>query len=60
MISVAVIRHGPTDWNEQKRIQGRADRNLSAAGRERVAGWTVPAELGENLGFGARLGGLPQ
>ncbi len=46
MISVAVIRHGPTDWNEQKRIQGRADRTLSLAGRERVAGWTVPIELG--------------
>jgi probable phosphoglycerate mutase len=45
MISVAVIRHGPTDWNEQKRIQGRADRTLSPAGRERVATWTVPGEL---------------
>ena len=46
MISVAVIRHGPTDWNEQKRIQGRADRTLSPNGRERVAGWSVPGELG--------------
>ncbi len=46
MISVAVIRHGPTDWNEQKRIQGRADRTLSRTGRERVAGWTVPDEIG--------------
>ena len=45
MISIAVIRHGPTDWNEQKRIQGRADRTLSPAGRERVAGWTVPIEF---------------
>ncbi len=45
MIPVAVIRHGPTDWNEQKRIQGRADRALSPMGRERVVGWTVPAEL---------------
>jgi probable phosphoglycerate mutase len=47
MIPVAVIRHGPTDWNEQKRIQGRADRTLSPAGRERVSSWTVPAELGQ-------------
>ena len=45
MISVAVIRHGPTDWNEQKRIQGRADRRLSPTGRERVATWSVPSEL---------------
>ncbi len=47
MIAVAVIRHGPTDWNEQKRIQGRADRTLSPAGREKVATWRVPAELGQ-------------
>ncbi len=46
MIPVAVIRHGPTDWNEQKRIQGRADRTLSPAGREKVARWSVPDELG--------------
>jgi probable phosphoglycerate mutase len=45
MIPVAVIRHGPTDWNEQKRIQGRADRTLSPNGRERVATWSVPDEI---------------
>ncbi len=42
---LALIRHGPTDWNEQRRIQGRADRRLSAAGRRAVAGWTLPEEL---------------
>ena len=45
MIPVAAIRHGPTDWNEQRRIQGRADRRLSPAGRAAVSGWTLPAEL---------------
>ncbi len=44
-IPLAVIRHGPTDWNEQRRIQGRADRPLSRAGRAAVSGWTLPAEL---------------
>ena len=45
MIRAALIRHGPTDWNEQKRIQGRSDRALSAAGREAVGRWTLPAGL---------------
>lgn len=45
MIQLALIRHGPTDWNEAKRIQGHADRALSKAGRETVAGWALPAEL---------------
>ena len=44
-IPLAVIRHGPTDWNEQRRIQGRADRPLSQAGRATVSGWTLPAEM---------------
>ena len=45
MIHLAMIRHGPTDWNEAKRIQGHADRGLSVAGREAVARWTLPGEL---------------
>ena len=44
-IPLAVIRHGPTDWNEQRRIQGRADRSLSRAGRAAVSGWTLPPGL---------------
>lgn len=45
MIPVALIRHGPTDWNEQRRIQGHADRLLSDAGRATVAGWRLPEEF---------------
>lgn len=45
MIEVALIRHGPTDWNEQRKIQGHADRPLSDAGREKVAGWRLPDEF---------------
>ena len=42
MTPLALIRHGLTDWNEQKRLQGRADRRLSPAGRAEVGGWSVP------------------
>ncbi len=42
MIPIALIRHGPTDWNAQHRLQGRADRPLSDEGRAAVAGWALP------------------
>lgn len=45
MIPLVMIRHGPTDWTEAGRIQGRTDRPLSAAGRARVATWRVPPDL---------------
>ena len=43
MIPIALIRHGPTDWNAEHRLQGRADRPLSDEGRAKVSGWKVPA-----------------
>ena len=42
MTPIALIRHGPTGWNAERRLQGRADRPLSDEGRARVAGWRVP------------------
>jgi len=45
MTRIALIRHGPTAWNEARRIQGRQDQPLSDAGREEVARWRVPPEI---------------
>ena len=42
MTLLALIRHGPTSWNEEHRLQGRADIPLSKDGRAKVGGWTVP------------------
>ncbi len=45
MTRIALIRHGPTEWNEQKRLQGQTDVPLSADGARKVAGWTLPPEF---------------
>ncbi|MBT3361411.1 MAG: histidine phosphatase family protein [Rhodospirillales bacterium] len=42
---VVFIRHGPTAWNAEKRIQGRVDTSLSAEGRVFVATWRIPDEF---------------
>lgn len=43
MTPVLLVRHGSTEWNESRRIQGRADLGLSASGRAEVARWRLPA-----------------
>lgn len=40
---LALLRHGPTDWNTQGRIQGSIDRPLSAAGAAKMAALLPPA-----------------
>ena len=42
MTLVAFLRHGPTVWNAEKRLQGMTDIPLSEAGRSLVATWTLP------------------
>jgi probable phosphoglycerate mutase len=42
---LVLIRHGPTAWNAEGRIQGRSDQPLSDEGRARVGAWRLPPEL---------------
>lgn len=50
-----VLRHGPTDWNAEKRMQGRTDRPLSDAGRAAVGDWVLPTEAGAAVAFTSPL-----
>lgn len=45
MTPIAVIRHGPTPWNAERRIQGRTDVTLDARGVEVVSAWRPPARV---------------
>jgi broad specificity phosphatase PhoE len=42
---IALLRHGPTEWNAAKRLQGRVDPPLSAPGRAEVGRRRLPADL---------------
>ena len=47
MTRLALIRHGPTAWNAEGRIQGRSDLPLSAEGRAAVGAWRLPEGIGD-------------
>lgn len=47
MVKFALIRHGPTEWNEQKRLQGQTDMPLSPNGRAIVSRWCIPEEISD-------------
>jgi probable phosphoglycerate mutase len=36
------MRHAPTAWNEEGRLQGLTDTTLSAAGEQAARGWRLP------------------
>lgn len=42
MTLLALIRHGPTEWNEAHLVQGRSDIPLSGKGRAAVRRWRLP------------------
>jgi probable phosphoglycerate mutase len=44
-ILLAVIRHGPTEWNELGKIQGRTDIPLSKNGKEIIKQLILPSVL---------------
>lgn len=43
MTEFLILRHAPTAWNAEKRIQGRTDVPLSAEGLALARRWRVPA-----------------
>lgn len=45
MTLIALIRHGPTEWNETGIVQGRSDIPLSETGRTQIASYTLPKEI---------------
>jgi probable phosphoglycerate mutase len=42
MTAIALLRHGPTQWNADGRLQGRRNTDLSDSGRATVAAWRLP------------------
>lgn len=44
MTDLVMIRHAPTAWNEEQRIQGHSDIPLTAESEAWVRDWTLPAE----------------
>ncbi|MBX7145829.1 MAG: histidine phosphatase family protein [Alphaproteobacteria bacterium] len=45
MTLLGLIRHGPTSWNESKKIQGWSDISLSPRGQETVKNWIIPEKF---------------
>jgi probable phosphoglycerate mutase len=45
MIKLALLRHAPTAWNAEGRVQGTSDIPLSAAGRAAAASWRLPGSV---------------
>lgn len=53
---IALVRHGETEWNRQRRIQGRTDRPLNAAGlRQATAAGELLAGIAPEPGWAAVL-----
>ena len=44
-MKLALLRHAITDWNLEKRVQGRIDQPVSDLGREQLANLALPRSL---------------
>ena len=52
---LTMIRHAPTLWNEQGRIQGRSDISLSAVGQSSAEAWTLSDDIREAFWYSSPL-----
>ncbi len=52
---IALLRHGPTVWNAEGRIQGSLDMPLSEEGRARMAALAPPAGFGDARAYSSPL-----
>ncbi len=55
-VKIAFVRHGPTEWNAQGRIQGRLDMPLSAEGRAKMAKLGPPEGFAHARAYSSPLG----
>lgn len=55
MTLLVMIRHGPTAWTAERRIQGRTDIPLSPQGRAMVRTWQLPATVTDGQAGAASL-----
>ncbi|MCJ8338296.1 MAG: histidine phosphatase family protein [Pseudomonadales bacterium] len=55
MIHLYFIRHGQTQWNSEKKLQGRTNIPLNQQGREQISGYQLPAQLQQLQWFSSPL-----
>lgn len=56
MAALFLLRHGPTEWTASRRLQGRSDIPLSAAGRSVVETWQLPERAAQGDWISSPLG----
>ena len=52
---LTLLRHAPTPWNEQGRIQGRSDISISDVGQSSAETWILPDDIREAAWFSSPL-----
>jgi len=56
MIPLLAIRHGRTEWNAKKRLQGHTDIPLSEEGIRQVSAWRLPRDPADFTWLSSPLG----